>query len=138
MLFTIERVPVFIENLSKLSKVFNTAIPHVFVATLHRFNLGRFNKHTAHSLIQAINKILNGTYEQLSNHSICPLNFTVSPWKRLSECAFQPDLCQDFSQGILVLANVTWDNVKSLSDIEVCGTCCFIPAHRVSSIGEGN
>ncbi|KAM9603560.1 uncharacterized protein ACIBXB_002804 isoform 2-T11 [Morphnus guianensis] len=110
--------PIFIDNLSKLSKVFHTAIPHVFVVALRRFNLGRFNKHTVHSLIQAINKILNGTYEQLSNHSICPLRFTVNHWKLLSECRFQPDLCHDFSQGILALMNVMWDNVRSLSDIE--------------------
>lgn len=31
-----------------------------------------------------------------------------------------------------------WDNVRSLSDIEVCGICCFFPIHKVSSIGEGN
>lgn len=100
--FTSEMAPVFID-LSKLSKVCNTALPHVFAATLHRFNPGRFNKHAVRSLMQAINKILNGSYEQLSNHSVCPLHFTASHWKLLSACRFQPDLCQDSSQGTLHL-----------------------------------
>lgn len=104
-------IPVFIDSLSKLSKFCNTAIPNVFVATLCRFKLGRFNKHTNHSFIQAINKILNGTYEQPSNYSICPLHFTVNHWKLLSECGFQPDLGHDFSQGILALINVVWASV---------------------------
>lgn len=100
LLFTTE-MPSALIDLSKLSKVFHSALPHVFTAALHRFNLGRFNKHTVHSLIQAINKILNGSSEQLSTHPICPLHFTVSHCKLLSGCRFHPDLCQDFSQGIL-------------------------------------
>ncbi|XP_069628480.1 uncharacterized protein [Haliaeetus albicilla] len=43
---------------------------------------------------------------------------SLNHWKLLSECRFQPDLCHDFSQGILALMNVVWDNVRSLSDIE--------------------
>ncbi|XP_040975204.1 uncharacterized protein LOC115333986 [Aquila chrysaetos chrysaetos] len=43
---------------------------------------------------------------------------SLNHWKLLSECRFQADLCHDFSQGILALMNVMWDNVRSLSDIE--------------------
>ncbi|XP_074912324.1 uncharacterized protein LOC142044125 isoform X1 [Buteo buteo] len=50
--------------------------------------------------------------------SVQLVNTNVNHWKLLSECRFQPDLCHDFSQGILALMNVVWDNVRSLSDIE--------------------
>lgn len=74
---------VFIGSLSRLSEVCNAAVPREFGDTLYRFNLGRFNKYTVHSPVQAINKILNGTYEWLSNQAICPLHFTVNHWKLL-------------------------------------------------------
>lgn len=127
--------PIFIDNLSKLSKVFNTSVPHVFVASLHRFNLGRFNKHTVHFLIQAINKILNGTDEQLSSHSIRTLNFTVNHWKLLSECGFRPDLS---SACAFLYSHLMLDEVRRLSSIEVYGICCFFPICKILPFREGN
>lgn len=121
--------PVFID-LSKLSKVSSCCSPPCVCSHSYRFNLGRFNKRTVHSLI---NKVLNGSSEQLSNHSICALHLTVSHWKLLSDCRFQPDLCQDFSQGVSSFLDVTWDRVRSLRCVGSAASSLSTKSHPLES-----
>lgn len=128
LLFTTE-MPSALIDLSKLSEVFHSALPHVFTAALHRFNLGRFNKHTVHSLIQAINKILNGSSEQLSTHPICPLHFTVSHCKLLSDST---QICARISAKAFFTHGC---HQGQRQEPQVCGTCCFFRIHKLSSIG---